>query len=81
MNQDDLHRPDIKSEATNTVKSKVGAPSQSMFDDFSKQEASNFIDIRKARELAGDKPAPSRRENDSGIAFGGAAQPLRRHIS
>ena len=52
-----------------------------MFDDFSKQEASNFIDIRKARELAGDKPAPSRRENDSGIAFGGAAQPLRRHIS
>ena len=81
MNQADLHRPTNVKSVANTVKSEVVDPSRSMFDDFSKQEASNYIDIRKARELAGDKPAPDRRDNNTEIAFGGAAQPLRRHIS
>jgi hypothetical protein len=78
MSVDDLHRPTNKI-IEPTKNSEVGGPAKSMFDEFHKQEASNFIDIRKARELAGDKPAPGRTNADTGVAFGGAAGPLMRH--
>ena len=80
MSVDDLHRPTNKI-IEPTKNSEVGGPAKSMFDEFHKQEASNFIDIRKARELAGDKPAPGRTNADTGVAFGGAAGPLMRHQS
>jgi len=40
----------------------VGAPERSMFDEIDKIGIRTFVDIKEARELAGDRPAPGKRD-------------------
>ena len=59
----DLQRPeDARAGTGETVKSEVGAPKRSMFDEIDKIGIRTFVDIKEARELAGDRPAPGKRD-------------------